>query len=168
MIHYFYRAPLSEERTNDPFGEIIWGPQKSRIQVLFRLACLNPTQSNPVVGPRRGSTSHLESRSAAVAPQQYESSYPRSTANRTRRIPIPLRDEPDFFRPPPTTKIRIACPAARKGSDIGIRGLKTWVNDIRNPTVKKTRIGSESDKVRKTDCREPDDTIGSTVYKKKE
>ena len=42
------------------------------------------------------------------------------------------------------------------------------MNDIRNPTVKKIRIGSESDEVRKIDCREPDDTIGSTGYKKKE
>lgn len=42
------------------------------------------------------------------------------------------------------------------------------MNDILNPAVKKIRNRSESDKVRKTDCREPDDTIGSTVYKKKE
>ena len=28
---------------------------ESRIQVLFRLACLNPIRSEPVVGPRRGS-----------------------------------------------------------------------------------------------------------------
>ena len=48
-----------------------------------------------------------------------------------------------------------------------IRGRETWVNDIRNPTVKKIRIGSGSDKVRKIDCRELDDTIGSTVYKKR-
>ena len=68
------------------------------------------------------------------------------------------------FRP---GRIRIACPAARKGSDIGIRGLETWVNDIRNPTVKKIRIGSESDKVRNIYGKESDDTIGSTVYKKK-
>ena len=41
------------------------------------------------------------------------------------------------------------------------------MNDVRNPTVKKIRIGSESDKVRNIYCKESDDTIGSTVHKKK-
>ena len=51
-----------------------------------------------------------------------------------------------------------------------IRGREIWGNDIRNPTnptVKKIRNRSESDEVRKIDCRELDDTIGSTVYKKR-
>ena len=41
------------------------------------------------------------------------------------------------------------------------------MNDILNHTVKKIRIGSESDKVRNIYGKESDDTIGSTGYKKK-
>ena len=48
-----------------------------------------------------------------------------------------------------------------------IRGRETWVNDIRNPTVRKILNRSESDEVRNIYGKESDDTIGSTVYKKK-
>ena len=48
-----------------------------------------------------------------------------------------------------------------------IRDGETWVNDVRNPAVKKIRDRSESDEVRKIDRKRRDDTIGSTVYKKK-
>ena len=41
------------------------------------------------------------------------------------------------------------------------------MNDIRNPTVKKIRNRSESDEVRNIYGKEPDDTIGSTVHKKR-
>ena len=49
-----------------------------------------------------------------------------------------------------------------------IRGRETWMNDIRNPTVRKILNRSESDEVRNIYGKESDDTIGSTVYKKKE
>ena len=48
-----------------------------------------------------------------------------------------------------------------------IRGREIWVSDIRNPTVRKVLNRSESDGVRRIDCGERDDTIWSTVYKKK-